>query len=141
MSMIVDQRMIKKLEKLILLSKGHQIIMTADLIGGIQSSGRITRRRPVRYTLRCGYNRFLKQSSSVAVETYANNNNLAGSVSEIAKEPLDLFLQLIDQNGFPFTKHILEVGIDEKVIITNGWRVHCLYKYILVIILHFFAVT
>ena len=93
--------------------------MTTDLIGGIQSSGRITRRRPVKYTLRCGYDRFLTQSSSVAVETFTNNdNNLVGSISEISKEPLDLFLQLIDQKGFPFTKHVLEVGIDEKVNIT-----------------------
>ena len=92
---------------------GHQVILTTTLTGDTSQSGRITRRRPVKYTIRCGYKRFMTQSSSVAVESLANN--VAGSITEFSREPLDLFLQLIDQNGFPFTKHVLEVGIDEKV--------------------------
>ena len=98
---------------------GQQVIYNT-LMTGAPLAGAVTRKRPIRYTIRCGYDRFTKESSKVAVQPMVDAESEATAVEAA---PIDFYMTLLDKRGFALdAMKTLEVDIDERVEAVIGGR-------------------
>jgi len=96
----------------------HQLLLQT-YITGTKPTGVISRKRPINYMLRCGYDRFDRISSEDAIQPILPPE--ATSVGSFTNKP-DMFLNILDRTGHIMDRATMLVEMRETVVAVVGGR-------------------
>jgi len=96
----------------------HQLLMQTFITGKPTTDDVIQRKRPIKYMLRCGYDRFARISTDQALAAILP---VPMSKGTFTNRP-DMFLNLLDNRGYKLSRATLGVDMNQKVVAVIGGK-------------------